>query len=264
MPDSIDHLVIACSDPDSAAAEIELRLGLRATGAGRHTALGTFNRLIWLGDTFIELIGIEARKLAEASWIGRPVVAAAAAGGGVATWAAATSRIVDEVQTLRARGSAIELPSPGERVRPDGRIVRWALAVAPPLGPVEPPFLIQHDLGAAEWSLADRAERDAERHPIGGTVRFEILEVPTADVPRATRACLRTLGIGPFRPSLAGHGARDASIGPHAIRFVPSSTEGWPVATLHLRAGGLAGQQPDVLRDIELFGCRWLILAGQA
>ena len=85
MPDAIDQIVIACSDPDAAADEIQARLGLRATGAGRRTAVGTFNRLIWLGDTFIELIGVEARKLAEASWIGRPVLAAADAGGGFAT-----------------------------------------------------------------------------------------------------------------------------------------------------------------------------------
>lgn len=262
MPDSIDHIVIACPDPDAAAAEIEVRLGLRATGAGRHTALGTFNRLIWLGDAFVELIGIEARKLAEASWIGRPALAAADAGGGLATWAAASSRIVAEVTTLRAGGSGIELPRAGERIRPDGLIVRWTLAAAPPLGPLEPPFLIEHDLQAAEWSPADRAARAAERHPIGGPVRLETLELPTADVPGATRRYLRTVGIGPFRPSLAGHGARDASLGPQVIRFMPGSTDGWPMATVHLHAGGAEVEAPEVVRDIQLYGCRWIIRAG--
>ena len=75
---------------------------------------------------------------------------------------------------------------------------------------------------------------------------------------------LRTVGIGPFRPSLAGHGARDASIGPHTIRFSPGSSAGWPVATIHLRVSELAGRSPEVVRDVELFGCRWLIRAGQA
>jgi len=262
MPDSIDHVVIACSDPDAAAAEIETRLGLQATGAGRHTALGTFNRLIWLGDSFIELIGVEARKLAEASWVGRPVIAAADAGGGLATWAAATSRISAEVATLQAGGSEIEESRAGERIRPDGQVVRWTLAVAPPLGPLAPPFLIEHDLTAAEWSPADRAEREAQRHPIGGPVRFEVLELPAPDIPLATRRYLRTLGIGPSRPSLAGRGARDATVGPHIIRFMPSKRDGWPVVTVHLRAdldGVPAGTE---VRALKLVGCRWIIRAG--
>ncbi len=46
----IDHIVLACADPDAAARELEERVGLRSAGGGRHEALGTFNRLVWLGD----------------------------------------------------------------------------------------------------------------------------------------------------------------------------------------------------------------------
>ena len=42
----IDHLVIACADPDAAAADLEREVGVRAAGGGRHRALGTFNRLV--------------------------------------------------------------------------------------------------------------------------------------------------------------------------------------------------------------------------
>jgi Glyoxalase-like domain len=259
MPDAIDHILVACPDPDEAAAAFEAQLGLRATGAGRHTALGTFNRLIWLGDSFIELIGVEARKLAEASWIGRPVLRAADAGGGFAMWAAATRGIHEEVTALRAAGSDLGDPTTGERVRPDGRIVRWTLAQAQSIGPLEPPFLIEHDVTAAEWSPAEQAERAAQRHPIGGPVRFETLELPAPDVPLVTRRYLRTVGIGPFRPSLAGRGGRDATIGPHTIRFLPSRAGGWPMATIQLKVGGSDG---TVVRDLELLGCHWIIRAG--
>ncbi len=262
MPDAIDHVLIACPDPDEAAALFEARLGLQATGSGRHTALGTFNQLIWLGDSFIELIGIEARKLAEASWVGRPVLRAADAGGGFAMWAAASSQVRAEVDRLRAGGSEIGEPIAGERVRPDGRIVRWTLAEAPTMGPLEPPFLIEHDLAAAEWSPAERAERAAQRHPIGGPVRFETLELPAPNVAQATRRYLRTVGIGPFRPSLAGRGARDASIGPHTIRFVPGRSAGWPMATVHLRVTLPEATSGTELRDVELLGCRWLLRAA--
>ncbi|MGH2465248.1 MAG: VOC family protein, partial [Candidatus Limnocylindrales bacterium] len=238
MPYAIDHVLVACPDPGQAARDFEARLGLQATGSGRHTAVGTFNELIWLGDSFIELIGIEARKLAEASWIGRPVLRAADAGGGFAMWAAATRGIHEEVASLRARGSDLADPVNGERVRPDGRIVRWTLSEAPAMGPLEPPFLIEHDMTAAEWSAAEQAERAAQHHPIGGPVRLETLELPASDIPRATRRYLQTVGIGPFRPSLAGRGARDATVGPHTIRFVPSHAAGWPVATIHLVVAG--------------------------
>jgi hypothetical protein len=262
MPDAIDHVLIACADPAQAAVELEARLGLAATGSGRHSALGTFNQLIWVGDSFIELIGVEARKLAEASWVGRPVLRAADAGGGFAMWAAATTGIRAEVAALRAAGSDLADPIHGERVRPDGRVVRWAFADSASMGPLEPPFLIEHDLGAAEWSVAERADRAAQRHPVGGPVRFDTLELPSPDIPLATRRYLRTVGIGPFRPSLAGRGARDATVGPHTIRFVPSRADGWPVATLHLRAaldGVPAGSE---VRTVALLGCRWLIRAG--
>jgi len=262
MPDSIDHVLIACADPNAAAQAIEAQLGLRATGSGRHPALGTFNRLIWLGNSFIELIGIEDRARAQASWVGRPVVTAAEAGGGFATWAAATHRLATEVTERRAQGSDLSDPVPGERVRPDGRIVRWTLAAAPVLGAFEPPFLIEHDVAAAEWSPAEQAERAAERHPIGGSVRLETLEIPAPDVPGVSRRYLRTVGIGPFRPSLAGRGARDATVGPHMIRLVPSRAPGWPIATLHLRTIDPTVATGTVLRDLDLLGCHWRTLAG--
>jgi hypothetical protein len=262
MPDAIDHILVACQDPAEAAAALEAALGLQATGAGRHTALGTFNQLIWLGDSFIELIGIEARKLAEASWVGRPVLRAADAGGGLATWAAATSDLRADVERLRTTGSDIGDPISGERIRFDGRVVRWTLAEARAMGPLEPPFLIEHDLAAAEWSPAERAERATQTHPIGGPVRFEILELPAANVPQATRRYLRTVGIGPFRPSLAGRGARDATLGPHVIRFRPDSSPGWPTATVHLRAAMEGVVSGTEIRNVGLLGCRWVIRAG--
>src|SRR5664279_4167440 len=108
MPDAIDHVLIACADPDVAAKAVETQLGLRVTGSGRHTALGTFNRLIWLGDS----------------------------------------------------------------------------------------------------------------------------------------------------------GARDATVGAHTIRFVPTRSAGWPIATLHLRVAASSHPTGTELRDVKLLGCRWLIRAG--
>jgi hypothetical protein len=181
----VDHIVIAVRDPDAAAATLEAELGLRATGGGRHPALGTFNRLVWLGDAYLELIGVEDEALAAVSWIGEPAVALLRDGReGFATWAVAVTDLPGEIAAARSRGSELEGPIPGERVRADGRVVRWAIARGGPLGPSEPPFLIEHDTTAAEWTDEERATRAAEHHPVGGPVRLASFDIapPTIEL----------------------------------------------------------------------------------
>jgi hypothetical protein len=267
----IDHLVIACADPDAAALELERAVGLRAVGGGRHEALGTFNRLVWLGDTYLELIGIFDRALAERSWIGAPTVRALDAGGGLATWAVATDAIEADVERLRATGSTVASPSAGERLRPDGGVVRWRLAAPPLLGREEPPFLIEHDLDGAEWSPTERASRAADAHPVGGPVRLETLEIAVADPGATGLRLVRAVGVGPFRPSLTGGGARDASLGAQTVRLRPTgrmagTTE--PIVTIRLRvetpgADTRAAGPPVAARSVSSLGCRF-VLRGTA
>lgn len=247
----IDHLVIAVRDLDDAADELERRVGLAATGGGRHPTLGTQNRLAWLGDTYLELVSIADRSVAEGSWLGVPTLAALGRGGGLATWAIATDSIVSDVATLRESGAGFGDSMPGERVRPDGTVVRWRLAIGGVLGPAEPPFLIEHEPSSAEWTEGDRAARSAEHHPIGGPVRLEMLELPVANVPAATQALARAVDLR-FRPSLVGAGARDANIGRHIVRLRP--THGTPAAP----GVGLASPAGDD-RSVDALGCRWTV-----
>ena len=107
----IDHLVIAVADPDEAVAAFEDGPSDAApTGGGRHEALGTFNRIVWLGDSFVEFIGVFDAGLAEGSWVGAPALRALEAGGGFATWAIATDDLDGELASLapavRARRAA--------------------------------------------------------------------------------------------------------------------------------------------------------------
>jgi len=242
----IDHLVIAVRDPDAAATELENRLGLAAGGGGRHDRLGTFNRLVWLGDTYLELIGVFDPVLAAESWVGAPTLRALERGGGLATWAIATDDIDADVETLRTRGSDLALPVPGERVRPDGEVVRWRLSAPSRLDPDDPPFLIEHDTTAAEWSGADRAERAR------GSARLMVLEIAVDDVNPASRAFIRTTGLR-FRPSLSGRGARDTDVGGQIVRLRPRRDPGMAGATIHLRHDGAQGT------EIDAVGCRWVV-----
>src|SRR5262245_20187014 len=241
----IDHLVIAVADPDAAADELTTALGVAAGGGGRHDRLGTFNRLVWLGDSYLELIGVFDVDLARESWIGAPTVRALEAGGGLATWAIATDAIDADVARLREQGSDLGDIVAGERTRPDGRVVRWRLAAPPTLDPDRPPFLIEHDPTGAEWTEADRADR------AGGPARLARLEGAVDGVDRPGRAFARTIGAR-FRPSLVGGGARDTDIGSQRLRLRPRRT-GSRVATIGL---SIAGHDPT---ELELLGCRWVV-----
>ncbi len=247
----IDHLVIAVADPDDAAAQLEAAVGLEATGGCRHDALGTFNRLVWLGDTYLELIGVFNPALAERSWMGPPMLRTLDEGGGLATWAITTDALEADLAGLRDTGSDLGDPVAGERLRADGAVVRWRLAAPRLLGPSEPPFLIEHDPASAEWAPADRAARRTQEHAIGGPVPLEVLELPVDDVNGTIQRFLRTTGLR-FRPSLAGGGARDSNVGGQLVRLRPR--RGASGAAVVRLTAPVADE-----RAVELFGCRWVV-----
>ena len=245
----LDHVIFACADPPGAAAELEGLLGLAATGGGRHDAHGTFNRLVWLGDSYIELMGVFDRTLAQGSWWGahvsRLLETTPAAFAGLAL---ASDDLAADTARLRSQGAPISDPIPGERLRPDGETVRWRVARLPEPDPdVGLCFLIEHDTNAAEWRPADRSARAARVHPIGTAGRLDRLELPVKEVRAATLRLLRGLGLQ-FRPSLAGGGARDASVGSQTVRV---SGVGRPVITV--RAGTAAHR-------VQALGCEWELL----
>jgi hypothetical protein len=247
----LDHFIVAVDDPDDAAAQLESEVGLRAGAGGRHAAHGTHNRLIWLGDTYIELMGVFDRDLARASWFGSHALRLLdETGGGQMGLVLAADDIDADVQRLRATGSSLGQPESGERVRPDGGVVRWHLAHAaepdPELGLV---FLIEHDTAAAEWTPEERARRAQEMHPAGGPVRLVRVELPVHDMKSSTMRLHRDVALQ-FRPSLAGGGARDSSVGEHVVRLVRAASGVLPRVVLR---GG------DERRQVAALGCQWLM-----
>lgn len=252
MLTSIDHIVLAVPDLDAAAADLEARTGLRATGGGRHEALGTANRLVWFGDSYVELLAVGDEAKARTSWIGAPTVAALARGESFVTWAIRSDSLDADVRAARASGARFGDPLQGERTRDDGRIVRWRLAIPDGLGPAELPLLIERDESSAEWTPADRSARSIESHPVGGPARLDVLELPTADVPGAILRYLRTYAMR-FRPSLAGGGARDANLGRQLVRLRPAAAGSPGTPLIRLAAPGGDG------RSIDALGVRWAI-----
>jgi hypothetical protein len=243
----IDHLVIAVRDPDAAAAGLRRDAGLAFTGGGRHEAIGTFNRLAFLGDTYLELIGVFDRERVRSSVtfaVGRASMALLDVGReGLATYALATDDVAGDVARLRAGGSPIGEPVAGSRVRPDGGVVRWSAAF-PPVGSGEPPFLIEHEYAGAEWGDEARAARAAFRHPVGGRVRMTSLELPVADPVETAGTYGSVLGIA------FSEGWRTA-IGGQAVVLRGASPVDSPVVRLEAEPG-----TPPL--DLVKFGIRWV------
>ena len=146
----IDHLVIAVADPDDAVAMFERAVAPAPTGGGRHDALGTFNRVVWLGDSYVEFIGVFDPTLAATSWVGAPALRALETGGGFATWAIATDDLDGGVG--QSQGGRIE-PRRGPPRRATSTGWRSGSLAAGGARPSRP----------SRAAIPDRARRDGRR-----------------------------------------------------------------------------------------------------
>ena len=115
----LDHVLIAVDDLEAAAQEVEQRHGLASVEGGRHQGLGTANRIVPLGATYLELVAVVEENEAASgfgSWV---------AGGQrprLLGWCVRT----DDLDAVAARlGLTI---ANGSRARPDGTLLTWRMA----------------------------------------------------------------------------------------------------------------------------------------
>jgi hypothetical protein len=97
----IDHVIVAATDLDAAAARLEGEHGLRACGGGRHEGLGTHNRIVSLGGGYLEVLAVADAGEAARSRLGRALAARIArAAGGLMGWAVAVDDVVAVAERL--------------------------------------------------------------------------------------------------------------------------------------------------------------------
>lgn len=247
MLHGIDHIAIATPDPDAAATQLEQRLGLSATGGGRHESLGTFNRLIWLADgSYLELIGVDDEAQAGNWAMGAAAVTALHRGGGLAAYALDDRPLEPDVRALTGYGSEIGPAVRGARRRPDGEVVEWWTAVPPRIGPDALPFLIEHARTGVEWGAAALAERAGYIHPIGSPVILVRLDLAVADPEASAAEHSKQLGMTFYS---IGETAV-CTVGDQVIRLVPHGAEAPVVITLG------ADAEP---RTFDALGVRFVI-----
>ncbi|HKN81471.1 MAG TPA: VOC family protein [Actinomycetota bacterium] len=118
----IDHVAYAVGDLDDAAVRFRDEFGLDSIEGGRHERWGTANRIVPLGDQYLELVAAVDPSTAAGAGFGRGVLEHAEGGGGWFTIAAVT----DDLDAV-ASHLGLEVVA-GSRRRPDGEAVRWRMA----------------------------------------------------------------------------------------------------------------------------------------
>ena len=71
-----DHVILAVDDLDAAAGALEEREGLASVAGGRHPGWGTSNRIVPLGESYLELVTVVDAEEANGSGFGRAVLRA--------------------------------------------------------------------------------------------------------------------------------------------------------------------------------------------
>ena len=151
----MDHVIYAVDDLDAAAAVMFDREGLASVPGGRHEGWGTANRIVPLGESYLELITVVDVDEAEQSEFGRAVRRALTEGHPLVGWVVATDDIDGVAKRLELE---VEEKS---REAEDGSTLSWRLAgLERALKTGALPFFVQ-------WEVPP------ERHPGAAEVRHE-------------------------------------------------------------------------------------------
>lgn len=141
---SIDHVVLGVADLEASAARLFDEHGLGSIPGGRHAAWGTGNRLIPLGNDYLELLAVVDPDVASAHDFGRFMQVLTANGD---RWF--TICLADDDLDGTAARLGLDVVT-GERERPDGSVVRWrSCGLEDPRRAPWMPFFIDWDVPLA-------------------------------------------------------------------------------------------------------------------
>jgi hypothetical protein len=137
----VDHAIYAVDDLDAAASALFEREGLASVPGGRHEGWGTANRIVPLGDSYLELIAVVDEQEAEGSDFGSAVLKGLAEERSLIGWVAAT----DDIDAVAKRLDLdVERKS---RETAGGAELRWRVAgIAEALESGALPFFVQWDM----------------------------------------------------------------------------------------------------------------------
>jgi hypothetical protein len=127
VPALLDHILLCCNDLDRGIDFVEAHTGVRAGFGGVHPGVGTRNALLSLGERrYLEIIAPDPKQdIIRPYAVQQLTVIKQLTTPRLIGWAVHPGDIEAFAKKLRESGVAIEGPSSGSRVRPDGRVLNW-------------------------------------------------------------------------------------------------------------------------------------------
>src|SRR5689334_2737947 len=117
----IGQVILGVRDLDDATRRFE-RLGFFVVDGGVHPGVGTANRIIPLGSSYLELLGVIDREQAAATRYGQSLMARTAERDRLVRWSIRTERIDAVCERLGLHAER------RRRLRPDGSVLTWQAA----------------------------------------------------------------------------------------------------------------------------------------
>src|SRR6266581_181574 len=146
MLTTIDHIIIGVNNLEKAATQFSQKLGLAVSGGGIHPTGGTANRIIVIGDTYLELIAIHNPAEAQQSMLDRLAIHE-----GYLNFVLASNDIEADSTALINRSILVHGPTSGLLMTDDGRARGWSRTnIERPDLAQRYPFIIQHDSSGEE------------------------------------------------------------------------------------------------------------------
>ena len=182
---ALDHLALLAPSLDEGVAYVEATLGLPMAGGGAHPEMGTHNRLLRLGDVYVEVIAVDpaARPPAHRRWFGLDDAAFVRA-----EWDASRRLRAWAARTDDLDGVLAAHPTLGRALRASRGARTWRIAVPEdgslPEGGCAPTLLQWDPPGAPVGAMPDS----------GARLLSFTLETPE---PERARALLAGLGVTP-------------------------------------------------------------------
>ena len=240
MLTALDHIIIGVNNLEQATQIFAENLGLLASGGGNHPSGGTANRIIVIGDTYLELISVRDPAEAQQSMLDRLTK-----GDGYLNFVLTSNDIEADSAAMRRRGVAIIGPNPGQLNASGGRSRAWSRTdIQQPDLTQHYPFLIQHDSTDAERRFRLAGWTEPPTHPLGAS---KVLSTTIA-VANLAEATPRFQGIYGLPPSEAFTGDVDDWEVMLTAFLIPTSQQSFELA----EPLPLATDTDDTLLNSEL------------
>ena len=192
---ALDHIIIGVNDLEQAEAVFSQQLGLAVSGGGIHPSGGTANRVIVIGDTYLELLTVRTAAEAQQSMLER-----LAKGDGYLNFVLSSNDIAADSAAMARRGVPVFGPHAGQLKAANGRVRGWSRTdVEHPDLTQHYPFLIQHDSAGEERRFRLAGWSAPPEHPLGAK-KVLSATIAVADLHEATARFEHTYGLQASEP----------------------------------------------------------------